>query len=381
LLVATLLATRVPDAPAQGQGPAPDNPLALFQKMVPVFHHPRCSNCHGGTFPEVPQNHPQRVEPEEDCTNCHDTAPKWTQERAANFVGQSAIQLCQLMAMFVTANGPDKFRHHIHTDELILQAFTGLNGGAAPRPRPVPPLTHPQFRDAAVAWLDEGLGMCDREGEIRYVEKIESNEGYPPGPSPWTRVKQAGTRTVTIRFADGRYQSTVQVEGSVLIEKTIKAVVNGRECQSVITSTTSYADVDDQTPGSFNLGITRAARVAIRFGSSGKYTVTVALPAEKHRHIDGGSYVDGCGVPLPPGEHDNAVTEWPGTSFTFEGTLPDPLDRRQLRGNSTRTVTRRGVSGPDDPWLWDHYAAAAPLDRPALHPVTVTVNWNFRYRP
>jgi hypothetical protein len=241
-------------------------------------------------------------------------------------------------------------------------------------------MSHEAFRDASKVWLEDGLGLCDREGEIQYTEKIETNEGYPEGTSMSTHVRQGGTRTVNVRFGNGRYTSTVQVEGSLTIEKTIKGAVNGRECQGVITSTTSYADVDDQTPGSFNLGINRRARVEVRFGAAGRYTVTVHLPQEKHRHINGGSYQDGCGVPLPPGDRDNRETRVPGTSFRFQGTLPDPLDRRQLKGRSEKKVTER-VSPEEDPWFFDHYAASGNPASGTLYPVKVTVNWNFKYRP
>jgi hypothetical protein len=32
--------------------------LKLFEKMLPVFMHPRCLNCHGGTNPVTGENHP-----------------------------------------------------------------------------------------------------------------------------------------------------------------------------------------------------------------------------------------------------------------------------------------------------------------------------------
>ena len=33
------------------QAPAPSDPIELFTKLMPVFGHPRCTNCHGGMNP------------------------------------------------------------------------------------------------------------------------------------------------------------------------------------------------------------------------------------------------------------------------------------------------------------------------------------------
>ena len=50
--------------------------------------------------------------------------------------------------------------------------------------------------------------------------------------------KQTCMREVTVRFANGLYESLVQVNGSVTIMQTKRAVFNGVPCQTVITSTT-----------------------------------------------------------------------------------------------------------------------------------------------
>ena len=42
---------------AQAQTTGADDPLRLFSRMVPVFTHPRCVNCHGATDPVSGTNH------------------------------------------------------------------------------------------------------------------------------------------------------------------------------------------------------------------------------------------------------------------------------------------------------------------------------------
>lgn len=377
-LVVTLSAafTGGTDTPSrQGQ----DDPLALFSKMMPVFMHPRCVNCHGATDPQIPRKHPQQVGPDEDCTICHTTEPDWTQESAGQFVGQTAAQLCELMAFSVVDKTPAGFLHHIDTDRLILQSWTGLKGGARETPDPTPTMSHQDFHDAAKKWMEDGFAMCDRDGVIEHSEEITTNTTYHEGPMISTNVDQTGSRHVTVRFKHGRYSALVQVKGSIINTKTIKAVVNGKPCETVITSTANYADADDPGAG-LNGGITLRARVVMKVVGN-KYTVTVHLPPEKIRQIDGGNIQDGCQVGLPANPPDFHETEGVPTTFVFRGTLPPSGNRTVLAGTDIRDYTTR-VSPDEDPWFFDHNAAAAPLDRPAiLHPVKVTTRWNFRYHP
>jgi hypothetical protein len=151
-----------------------------------------------------------------------------------------------------------------------------------------------------------------------------------------TTVQQSGSRVVRVRFANGRYVSNAQVLGSITITKTITAVVNGVQCQTIITSTANYADKDDAGPEHSNLGITALAMVEIKFEAGSKYTVTVRMPEETHHQIDGGSVQDGCAVGLQSSSPEALTTTWPGTSFVFRGTLPDPNDRRRLLGTRGR---------------------------------------------
>jgi len=49
--------------PATARNRVADEPLVLFQKMMPVFMHPRCLNCHGVVDPVSGQNHEGKAVP------------------------------------------------------------------------------------------------------------------------------------------------------------------------------------------------------------------------------------------------------------------------------------------------------------------------------
>lgn len=385
-VVAMILADLRPRA-VSGQAQASStDPLSLFAKMMPVFTHPRCANCHGNTDPSLNLNHGGgRVDPGESCMDggCHVDASDW--KLATNtFVHQTARQLCEFFAnSTLRSRSHAQFMDHLRDDELIKLAFVGRMGGAG---GPAPPgMTHTEFLTAAQAWLDDGLGACDREGFIVHTETINTDHTYHMGPDIENRVKQSGRREVLIRFANGRYQSLVQVKGSITLTQTMRGVINGVPCTTIITSTTDYADVDDNPGGASpppNAGIAAEAKVEITFESNGRYTVTVRLPEEKHRQLDDAAVQNGCGGLLRPSPPETIENVWSETSFVFRGSLPDPRVRTTLAGEEQRTVNVRSqVSADEDPWLFDHYAAAVHLDNPSLHPVVVKTFWNIRYRP
>jgi hypothetical protein len=371
------LATAFAPAAETGQNQASANdPLTLFTKTFPVYTHPRCLGCHGLVKPDTYQNHTRDFQPGMACTSCHIDEPDW-RLAPPQFVNLTARELCNNLAEVVNTRRAAGFMRHLETDRLIIQAFGGLAGGARePANRlPPPPVSYDRFKQEARAWVEDGLGQCDREGEIQHTESIHTHNTYDGGS---TTVQQAGSRIVRVRFANGRFVSNVQVLGSITITKTITAVVNGVPCTTSFTSTANYADKDDPGPEQSNLGITALARVEIKFAGP-KYTVTVRLPEETHQQIDGGAVQDGCGTGLQASPPETLTMTWPGTSFVFRGTQ-DPNDRRRLVGTETRTVTTQ-VSPDEDPWLHGHYAASVPLDDTSLFPVTVVTRWNIQYRP
>jgi len=381
-VVATILAAaRTPTPLVQAQAANSGDPLSLFSKMMPVFMHPRCVNCHGLTDPSQNTNHGGGlVTDDASCQDggCHNAPEVLPWKLGPQFAGNTARQLCEVMAGSVNSSGPAGFLAHLRDDELIQLSFLGLAGGAKDPPAAPPPMTHAQFLTAAEVWVEDGLAVCDRELAIVHTEEIDTNTTYPQGPDIDLNVKQSGKREVTVRFVNGRFEANIQVKGSITYTQTIRAVVEGVACQSIITSSSEYSDVDDPDPVNPNRGMAATPRFDVRFHSGGvTCTVTVRLPQEKHRQIDNASVRDGCGTGLKPSPPDALEQVWPGTSFVLQGTLPHSRDRTRLAGHTHKTLTTR-VSPDEDPWLHDHYAAAAPVDDGSrLHPVTVHTRWNF----
>lgn len=398
-VVAVILSPGTPPVPtAVAQGQAQREPLDYFRDLMPVFTHNRCVNCHGAVDPFTNLDHEGGlISPGQSCTTaqCHNQADNsspatdddWKlAPEAVWFVKSSNTgrvlkdekELCDQMADRVANFGAQDFMDHLQNDFLIDLGFVGRSGGAdTDSLADQPPMPKGEFLAKAAVWLDDGFGGCEREGTIVHTETITSQEtthrqGYE------LQVKQDGTREVTIRFANGRYSSNVQVKGSVTIIQTITGDRNGVPCTTVITTITDYADVDDPGPSS-NAGQAGTANVDVDLKANGEYTVTVRLPAEKHRQIDRASLQDGCGSVLQPSPQDILDQDWPRTSFVFRGRLPDPRDRTRLAGRELKRWFARGASPGDDPWLPDHYAAMAQDG--SIHPVDVKTTWNIRFRP
>ena len=183
-------------------------------KMMPVFRHPRCSNCHGGIpdpFPDSQTGNsgpgrkpysPRHVgvvdidstSPANVCENCHMNG--WTMPGSAlYFVTKSDVELCK--AMKTKFDGPG-FVDHIRREsggvQFIAAAFRGKRGldadpgaqsiyeaetGKTFRAEP-PPVTHPVFLQQAMAWVaaqggdfvgDEECGCVPAEtGEVYLLE-------------------------------------------------------------------------------------------------------------------------------------------------------------------------------------------------------------------
>lgn len=372
----------------QAQAQAPREPLDYFSDMMPVFTHARCMNCHGVVDPETGVNHDGGVVgPGESCTSsCHNQADNDNRTGLDDwhlppperfFVGKDVRALCAQMAERVARDGQQHFMDHLQSDLQIDLGFQGRSGGAREDPQPdVPPMPKDDFLVKAALWMDDGLAACDREGRITYVETIASNESQDQGPVS-TVAAQSGRRTVTVDFANGRYQARIDVSGRTQITQTMSAVVNGRPCQTVIRSIGDYEDTGVRASGGPR-GMSATPRVAIAFQRNGEYTITVHLPEEKHRQRNHGSVSDGCGARLPPPSPETIEQTWPDTRFILKGRLSNPRDRSRLVGGETKIWTAR-ISPDEDPWLPDHYAAMALDGR--IHPVTVTATWNLRYRP
>ena len=397
-VVAAILSRGTPPvSTAIAQGQPQREPLDYFRDLMPVFIHNRCINCHGAVDPFTGLDHEGGlISPGESCTTaqCHNQADNsnpaadddWKLAPAAVWFVKSSMtgrvekdekELCDQMADRVANFGAQDYMNHLQNDFLIDLGFQGRSGGANKDSPGPPPMPKRDFLVKAALWLDDGFGGCEREGTIIHTETITSqetthNQGYE------LQVKQDGTREVTIQFANGHYSTKVQVNGSVTIIQTLQGDRNGVPCTTVITTITDYADVDDPGP-SPNAGQAGTATVAVDLKATGEYTVTVRLPAEKHRQIERASLQDGCGSGMQPAPQNTLDQDWPGTRFAFRGRLPDPRDRTRLAGRELKRWFERGASPADDPWLPDHYAAMAQDG--SIHPVDVKTSWNIRFRP
>jgi hypothetical protein len=149
--------------------------VAAFEEMMPVFRHPRCTNCHGGVNPSVPfaqgghrggaRNAAQLPR---SCEDCHGLLPGWrVPGQPLHFTTKTNQQLCKFFKQLMP-EGPGIFIEHISFEpnlpKFIEQAFKGdkaLNAlgevtlfddyGLRPRIDP-PPGTHADLIAQATAW-------------------------------------------------------------------------------------------------------------------------------------------------------------------------------------------------------------------------------------
>jgi hypothetical protein len=404
-LSAALLAVTAAEAGARlgesasAQGQAQLEPLEYFDKLMPVLTHDRCANCHGQVDPFTNRDHEGgQIDPGENCTqsHCHTQANNTNQEgeddwktapeavwfvkpaAAGGFALKSDRELCEQMADRVANRGKQEFMDHLQTDFQIKLGFEGRSGGANTDPQGVPPpLPKTKFLVEAARWMDDGFAVCEREGTIVRTETIESDRTYNPGTIQEMRVKQSGKREVTVRLANGRFETNVEVHGTVTMTQTIRGERNGVPCTTVITTEVAYSEVDDPSPGLFP-GQSGSASVNVKLEANGEYTVVVHLGKEKHRSVESSSLQDGCGTVLRPSPPETLETNWSPTTFLFRGKLTDPRDRTRLAGRELHRWFER-ISPDEDPWLPDHYAAMAQDG--TIHPVDIKTSWNIRYRP
>ena len=138
--------------------------VELFAELMPVFKHPRCSNCHGA-FADLHTNnstaHPGGRVSNDECFYCHSQAPisgltRWhLPVRTGPFNSQSAGQICmQIKAFHSSAGG---FVSHIETDTLIGLAFAGERAGAnsiSGNPAQPPSMNRAEFASKAQSWAE-----------------------------------------------------------------------------------------------------------------------------------------------------------------------------------------------------------------------------------
>jgi hypothetical protein len=162
---AALLLALQPTEPAR----AKEEGLALFAKMMPVFGHARCANCHGlvsptndthpgGKIPDVVITSAGMLESNDQCLVCHsdktfrsplppnekgseDTeestelpdAGRWRlPPPSMHFAGKSTLKVCEQMQAWVEENGKADagVLAHLTNDPLIAWGFEGRSAGA-----------------------------------------------------------------------------------------------------------------------------------------------------------------------------------------------------------------------------------------------------------
>jgi hypothetical protein len=107
-----------------------------FEKMMPVFRHARCANCHGGVNPYKPEAVGGHGGGEEDpaegiaaCQECHGRLPHWDVPGPPMFfTGKDTEDLCMQVKKFDQTGA--SFIDHIQRDhgniQFIAAGFAGL---------------------------------------------------------------------------------------------------------------------------------------------------------------------------------------------------------------------------------------------------------------
>ncbi len=126
-------------------GSGPSCPLTLpeqvksvkaFAEMMPVFRHPRCTNCHGGenpfVEPEIGNHRAGAMEPpDEGCQECHDQLKGWTVPGPPMFfAGRSDEAICMQVKEFA-GTGPGFVEHIRHDHGGIQFIAVGFKGDRA----------------------------------------------------------------------------------------------------------------------------------------------------------------------------------------------------------------------------------------------------------
>ncbi len=156
-----------PDASCPLSLPEQEKAIKAFQKMIPVFRHPRCQNCHGGVDPTVGTHGGVEITVEDTrknvCSECH-ADPNWgpPSDPSRLWSKRSDEWICRRIR---DDNAGEFFLQHLREDDLITLGFEGnrnLNDGARtiytettgrPFRSEPPPVSHRQFWEQGIEWL------------------------------------------------------------------------------------------------------------------------------------------------------------------------------------------------------------------------------------
>ena len=365
---------------AAAQTTGGEDPIDLFAKLMPVFSHPRCVNCHGAVNPEAEMAWPPTlphggglIARGESCTEvCHDKEINWirTAPPSFAFMGKNTLQLCKLQQQQAKSRGTGLYLSHLSTDALIGAAFEGFRGGAS-ESADWPPMKRDDFVEAAAEWLEAGDGSCGGwVGTITQEEKFHSNYTYPisvgTGPST-TTIDETAVRTATVTRKDGEATAKTEMSGHQTIQILMRDIEPKGPCSSTATSNQDWN-------GKYDGG----AIVRTRVAPDGNYVIRFTIPMEKT--VSGSNTVStgDCG-PNPPASPPVPVElEWSARTFVIEDKLLNPRDRRHLFGTLVQRVLPDGSrKAKSQSWLAMSPAGVARADTGAPLVIEVTTTWDL----
>jgi cytochrome c553 len=399
LAVSAGFGTIVAAAPAADSG----DPIDLFAKLMPVFSHARCINCHGRVDPFHEYGGPPQVEhggevvgdPDlppmeriDTCGGCHAATPAienaWMLATLIgshlNWVGKNTKEMCELQAHEYRRmkNAARTWMEHLNVDILITQAFDGMAGGAREPPAQAdpPPLKRGEFLKAAQDWVNAGASCGGWEGTITQTENFASSYSYPwtdfPAPSR-VEVNEQAQRTVTIKRSDGQTTIKINQGGRSLMKRTAHMDGPNGPCQAV------YTDVEDWT-GQNNAEV--PAELRIRIAADGSYTIHFAGPIEKTLTTQTGDMANDCSIPSMHSA-DSVALDWPVWRHTIRCPsdfgicqMFDP-DSKHLSGTATRTLMNHEDAADPYSWLETSPVGISRSDDGTQLPVKVKTIWDL----
>lgn len=386
------------------------DPLELFSRMMPVFGHPRCANCHGGVDPfamnmtyfgsTAPQHGGGQVDRDENCTQggCHDNSTVEGAWRLApahlKFSGKTVKELCELQSA-ESHVGHGNYLSHLSSDRLIGAAFDGDKGGAGSPEKPR--MSRDDFVQAAALWLASGNAKCSGwSGLITQTETFASNYGFPaPGPNARTAVNQSAKREIKINREFGQTTATIDMSGHEEFATSMNDVGPVTPCVTTVTTFKDWSNAGTASSGP------RPAAIRFDIADNGSYVIHFSAGGDENtRNDEHYTIADGCASGLNPGNPASIDLEWSRWDFNIRCPLPNegPLALRneppdvvesldcdlydavnwpRLKGKLTRVVTDHRAASDPQSWLATSPAGVSRADTGAQLPIRVVTEWDF----
>jgi hypothetical protein len=389
------------------------DPIELFAKLMPVFSHPRCVNCHGGVNPyDVDGSTPSadidktiklkmHFEPglvahgggatsaSDDCGDCHTSANNWklapTQLR---FTGKTTKQLCEMQSVAAQVD-QGAYVRHLSADPLIGLAFAGFRGGTSGH-ADRPGMNRDDFVQGAAEWLTNGKAKCRGwAGYITQTETFATNHGFPIqvgiGPSSVT-VAESAKRDLRLDRNDGQVTVKVEQGGQRTVTQLVRDITPNGPCEYTVTANSGWIGLNSSPLG---------GGINIDLKPDGSYAIQFILSAETTKSDSNTKMVSNCG-PKPPIDSQDAPIEleWRPWKFTIQcppAILPDvargeaidcdafdPKTNPILKGTLTRVIVNHTDAADRRSWFIRSPVAIGRSDTGEALPVTVVTTWNFK---